>query len=306
MSFDFGKIFRFALIDWVKDKSSLKIFGVLAVWYFIVNVIVSYLFGSFFSLVPSGENANIPPELFGAFFGMIGAFIAIVFVSILVLMLVQYFVYSRALKLSGRKFVQFTFERYLRMIVLCLTSGFVALVSLFDLKMLWIAIVAIVLLGIALVLLIFNSGNSILVLLGILFILISVLLFLAYYIVIVYNSLRLVLGPAFFIEKEKTLMDALKASWDTTKGNVFNIFVALIAVGIIVSALSYVLSLPLNAYFGLLGDLSSQTSLSSLGQMMMSPEVIVLSVFSVLASAYAAMAGAFVIVGVFNELQKKK
>ena len=120
-------------------------------------------------------------------------------------MFIQYFVYSRALKLSGRKFVPFTFERFLRMIVLCLTSGFVALVSLFDLKMLWIAIVGIASLVVAMIFFVASIGNPIFALFGILFIVISVLLFLAYYIVIVYNSLRLVLGVAFFIEKEMPL-----------------------------------------------------------------------------------------------------
>jgi len=46
-----------------------------------------------------------------------------------------------------------------------------------------------------------------------------------YGIVVVYNSLRLIVGEAIFVEREESILKSLKESWIQTKGNLWDIVV---------------------------------------------------------------------------------
>ena len=88
-------------------------------------------------------------------------------------------------------------------------------------------------------------------------IVLSLILFLSYFVVVIYNLVRLCFSCTVFLNKDGFLSHSIKKSWEITSGNFWNIVFAFILIILIVCiaslmiliSLSFIISFILSTYF---------------------------------------------------------
>lgn len=307
MELDIGKLISFGF-SWMKDKTCLKYFVFLFVFYAIIGTISNYIGSAFFKLIllRSGTIAagNIPFELISEIIYYAGFVTLMGIISGLVGLAMFYLITSKAFKLAKGSSAPLTAGRYLRLIVLMIASGLVAGLSIFKLKWLWILIagLALVLLGAA-----FSIINPIIT--GVFFA-IGAILFIIYIIVFIYNGIRITFGDIAFIEKEQPIMKALKRSWDVTAGRIWEIILAMIVLGAIIWIINFILGLPASTYisFATLATINLDTiaTQETINSLMGNSTYNLLSVPIYLGSAITVLTSTFYLVGIYLSLSKGK
>lgn len=308
MDFDFNKVLRFAFVDWFKQKGILKYVAFLFLFYFLTTIISNYAMFALFSPLDNLALMSAPESM-----GMIVYFIffiaAMILFSIIVGSIVSFFVIAKALDSKKMNFAEFSVEKWLKLIGLMIMQSLSILFSIFKLRLLLIPISAIILTGLGLILIILSSsGATIFALVGILFVIIAILLSLVYLAVMIYNSIRLALSSAIFVEGEKSIMNSLKYSWEVSRGSAVNIFVVFLMVGVAVGVISSIVSIPLTVYTAGMYPVSegatSVTFTESMGQLL-NPIVILLTIPSILVQSIFVIIQAFAVIGIYSELKNR-
>jgi membrane-anchored glycerophosphoryl diester phosphodiesterase (GDPDase) len=125
--------------------------------------------------------------------------------------------------------------------------------------------------------------------------------------IFVYNSILLSLTSLFIIQEERSFTDALKASWAASKGNVLNILIASLLVGIVIAIASWIASVPTVVYSvisALVLAVDGQSAVSSM-TLISSPGYLLSMIPTVLVSAFASIASIFAEVAILAELTQK-
>ncbi|MFA6269068.1 MAG: hypothetical protein WC652_04595 [archaeon] len=301
MNFDFGKILNFAFFDWFKQKGAVKYlaayFIVLAALTLGTNYLISILASPLVGSVTWDETT------LNAFIYLMGSVLTISIVLGVILSAIAYVLIGKALKAKGRNYEKLTAEKWVKFIVLGLAEIIASVFSVYKLKLLLIPVGAIITGLISIVLLtFFESGNWVVGVIGILLLLISLLLSFVYCVIIIHNAYRLILSPAIFVEG-KSVTQALRLSWETTRGNVLNIFVLIIIVGVTAAVLGWIVSIPasLNQGAALIGAAENSNTFANLA----SPVSIALSIPAIIVQAIMIVVEMFAIVGLYDMLDKK-
>ncbi len=315
MAFNHEEFLKFALTAWIKDKKSLKYFLFLVLFNAVLLIVTNLCMYTL--LEPFSKAAMVNPNQLG--YAMVYLFvfiISIVFIGVVIPMIIVYFIYTRALELTKRSFVQLTGIRILKVFVLSLASSIISFLSLFRVRWLLLLLASVGMLVVSLVtftiagamsynynMRMFQNGVA---LFGIALLLFSFLGFLAYLIVVFYNSLRLSLSTIIFIEKEKKVLACLKESWDLTSGKIVNSFWLFVVLMILMIIVNGFVSLPLQIYTGQLDPMGvSKTPLQELNQMV-DPIVIVLTCIMVLFQIMIAMVEIFGLIFIYDQLRGLK
>ena len=305
MELDIGKLISFGF-SWMKDKTCLKYFVFLFIFYAIIGTISNYALSGIYKTFAAGSTEILTTAIYFAGYTLI-----IGIITGVVALIMFYLIVSRGLKLAKSSFASLTFGRFLRLIVLCIASAFVAGLSIFRLKWLWILIVGVILFIAGTVIFIAGTGGNLLLLgIGGALEIASVVLLVIYGVIVVYNSIRLAVGEIAFVEREQPIMKALKKSWDVTGGRVWEIILAMFVLGVLIWIISSVLGLPAFVYTFIQGFTtamqSATASQTAAYALMGDPIYLALIIPSYLASAILIMTSAFYTVGIYLSLSKGK
>jgi membrane-anchored glycerophosphoryl diester phosphodiesterase (GDPDase) len=224
-----------------------------------------------------------------------------IIIASLIESIVSYFIFLRGAVIVAKKQKEFSWHGWFKFLILVIIQQLAALLSIYNLKYLLIPVSAIILACAGIFLLALSSTNYVFVLLGLLFFLISMLLVLAYIIVMVYNSTRLVLAVPVFIQKKIGIMDSLKESWELAKGNVLIIFAMLLFLGLVLSAVNWVISLPLGFFLGAGSQFAPQNASQAIA-IMINPLVLLISIPQVLIQSYFLSVQAIMLLAIHSEL----
>lgn len=253
----------YGLTGWYKNKRTIKLILVLLAAYLVVIAIMGVLgWGLVASLLGSDiitPDATPSLEFIQSLTVGIFALLSVFAIILIVMSIFQHYIVAliklEALKQLKRKTVKFNPEKFIMLLIYYIVKFFAVLLSLFELKFLLVGIGG-------LVLIILGIGIAVLFpLAGIPLLFLGMLALLAYLIIIVYNSIRLLPSDGYFLEKETGIMQALEKSWKATEGKVLNIFVYALVFGIVVMILIQIVSAIFSGIgFGIgamFGDLSA-------------------------------------------------
>jgi hypothetical protein len=246
--FDFESILKFATVGLLKQKELkkeiLKISLVLIIMLFLLGFFLgSSILSSYFLVINDLVLAFV---LFGVSI--------ILFLSILLAgSYFTYIIYSFALKSLGRKSINFHLNLGVKLFF-CGVYGFlIAFFCLYELKLLLIGVLGFILLFLGIVLTLTNLGNSLLIGVGFIFIIIALILLLSYYIIIIRNSIRLLFSGIFLLEKDLSVKEALKKSWIISAGKVAPIFLIQLIIGGIVWVMQQIITVFLQVFLVSIG-----------------------------------------------------
>jgi len=292
----------FSLLESLKDKTSLKLTGVAFVVYAIFAALMLVIVASLLAPLETISASANPQLIINMIIGLYATLAIFIIPLAIILTVINYWMIGRALKVSKRKYAPLTVIKFIKFILLSLAIGIIAFFSLYNIKWLWMLVI-----GAAL-----SIGGAIMIaignLTGIGLMVLGVFVIILYGIVILYNTLRLLIAEAIFVEGEG-IINSLKKSWVITKGNGWElffsrgvfIFVILIITGICLAP-SFIYSFMYMASTMLGGNPSAMAGMNYLTD----PGYLIAILPSYLASAYAILAGSWFTVGLYNVLTKKK
>ena len=232
----YEEVIKFAF-SWIYSKETwryaLILFGI-CVLLTVLLVAFLFLFGAmFFPALASGNPLSIASAAVGM---MATAILGVFAVAIIATVAFTYFdglIYQFGLREKALSTSGFGIGKAIMLIFLNIGTSFAAFFSVFNLK--FLPILGAVIFGF---LMLFFTPYPLNIFGGLIFAFSS----LAYFVVILYNSYRLVLSQTIFLSKEIGIVDAIKESWQITHGKVLEIFLALFIVGIILTVIFYILS----------------------------------------------------------------
>jgi len=313
MDFDIGSILKFSFLGWIKEKWVAKY--VIAL--FLLSSVAGYyailgMKDSFAPLINAGEGVSVE-LMIGLFSSYFVSVMALSFVIGIITSVINYLLTAKALKMKKLGSVKISLVQWLRYLFSGIVVSFAALFSIYNLKMLWVAIAGVVLFIFSLVLFTVGSimgglGSLILILIliiGLISLILSLILFVVYFVVVAYNSIRFSFTSIAIVQNGKGFGESLKASWDATNGKVLSVFLALLVVVIIVMILSWVSSIFTMAYsqyaFAGVENNSAQAF-----EMLASPGYLISMIPSILVGAYSTIAMIFAETAIFATLMAKK
>ncbi|MBI5884829.1 hypothetical protein HZB89_01895 [archaeon] len=266
MALDLGKLLEFSF-NCFKDGKTRKLFFIVLA----LNIVMALI--GYYLMLPYSDLSKTGTGLAGFFGALMLSLIAVIAIGLLSMFLAVK-MQLIALKKLGFKLIELNAGKFVELVLLYFAGFIASMLSLFRVKFLAVLAAGIVLLAAG-----FMLANGLLGALG-------ALLLVAYVVVWMYNSLRLAFGAAFFLGKGKGIMQSLKASDESTKGKLVELFIALVVIGFI------------GVIIGGLADfigsgLASASGLEVLGQ-----------VISTAGSALMAPVYAFYFMGLFKQLIK--
>lgn len=292
----------FSLLGSLKDKTSLKYGGIIFVIYAVFGIAMLLSIANLFApLLNMGADQN-PQVIIGMLIGVYATLAIFIIPMALILIAISYLLIGRALKVSKRKYAPLTLVRYIKYLFLPLIGGIIAVLSLYNLKWLWMLVIGAALaLGGTIMLAIGNLIGAALVSIGIIIILL-------YFIVVIYNSLRLSIGEAIFVEGEGVI-NALKKSWITTKGNGWELFFSVIALVFVLYVIILIFTIPAVIYsiiymFSTMAIGSNPSPMAGIGYLS-DPGYLIAILPSYLATAYVILVGNWFTVGLYNAITRK-
>ena len=302
---------NFSLTSWFKDKKSQKYLAALLIITGVSFITAMLLMGNIYSDIGAIAEQGTPDQsqivaIISSIMGAIVAIVTISFVISFIELAVLFLASARALEIKKFKPIQIDFGNYVMLIVLGIVQAIAILISLMNLKLLWVLIggIAAFILG---AILVFVSPVP-----GALLLLISFLLIAAYAFIMIYNSIRLAFCGVAFIEKERGIMESLQESWDRTEGSVWNVLIALIVFFVVIIIIVYAASIPSTVYsqmylVGLgVSDAEGPAMLAGLGGLFSNPIYLILSIPTLIAGAWTSIIGAFYMVSIYDSLKPRK
>jgi len=301
LGLDINSVLKFSVIDWIKDRSALKYFFVIFIFYLLVNISVGFFMYSTF--MPFIGNAQ--PDASQSIFmiaNMIVFIFVLMFVAILIASIFNYFIISKALKSKKLGAVPFSVSRWVYFVLLSIAESIAAVFCLYKLRLLLIPIAGVILSIIALVLIIvFSYSNVILSLIGVLIFLVALILFLVYFVIAIYNAYRLSLASVIYIEKERGVWDSLRMSWEITRGKVLDIFVIMLIIGIAGSIIGWFFSVPSMIYQASFTAVASDPA--TVFKLMVDPIALIFSLPSILVQAFFVIAQLYALIAIYSEIR---
>ncbi len=292
------KIVSFSFIEWIKNKKMQKYLAISIIINLAMMFISIFSAAHFFSGIT--DNTSFM-EVMLIIVNYTIFFIILILPLLLVMTALNYLIIAKGLELSKKKYIGVNLIRFVKYLFYPLFSMIVAMLSLYNLKFLVIGIIGLIIMLISFLLMpIIGLGAIALTLIG-------MLVLFVYGIVVIYNTFRLIVGEIIFIEKEESIMKSLKASWNKTNGEVFNIIAMMIVFIVITMIISFIAQIPLTIYsiiFSLSSEIVGQTMNDI--TMMTDPIFIILMIPTYLVSAYLIIAGNLMVVGIYNSLNSKK
>lgn len=294
---DYGRIIKNTFTLWYKDGPTIKymliyflaglafmLLLVGAIFFFFGNIASTYLDiakNSQISVGPPFVSETEIASLITGFFSNILPFLLIIVPIFIIFSLLQWFIQllmlGRGLQVVGFKTASLDVFKFLRVIVLELWVAVAAVTSWYNRKFMYVFLGLIVLFFIGIIATILNG------MIGGIILLIWLLVFLVYFIVIIYNALRLTFSCAIFLQKDQSVVQTARESWDFTQGRVGDILVALLIVGIAVAIVSFLLFIPsfiLQFVLGLMNQQILSAVLSELYSLVLSPIFVALGVYA--------------------------
>lgn len=226
---DVMKIFKFSY-SWLFDSRSLKWYAFILVLP-IVLVLAAVALGASGYFVTSRDGGAPVESLLG---WMIIPLVGIVMIYLLAVVYVSARIAMNALSSKNIPTEPFEFDRFLSYLWLCVLCALYAVFSWYDKRFSFVFVGGLALLVIAAAVP-FALGNTptaetikaVFPVIALPFLVIGA-------IVVAYNGIRLGFAiPIFLSKKFEKTSDALRESWDMTKGHVIEIFVTSLACGII-------------------------------------------------------------------------
>ncbi|MFA5763791.1 MAG: hypothetical protein WC915_03175 [archaeon] len=242
---DAQEIVTNSFISWVKNKKLQKYFVILAILEVIFAVILMSILNESISNFAQLNETQIELAI-TTIISFYGSMMLFLIPFSLIVTFFSYKIIQEGLKLSKRKSIQLTFLRYLKFLLYPWFAFLAALFSIFDIRYLAIGIIG----GLIFIIggLTFLTNPA----LGIPIMILGFLLIFVYLIIVLINSIKLVLGQIIYVEKERTIFESLKESFIVTNGNVVNLILLGLILGIIVSLISGLVSLPSTIYVQML------------------------------------------------------
>ena len=231
-----GEIIDLGMISWIRDKTMLIYLAIIFLITLISGIVINFFIaGLLANFSQTAQTITSPTQIFAMIMPLISVSTIIGTITGLITLAVSYLVIKRTLELNGSNGEKLTLLRYILLIVLGIAGGIVAVLSLYRIKWLAVGIIGFILTIVGLMLLgIGTFMGAGIILVGGLLVFIGVIMLIAYAIVVIINGIRLTLGQVAFVEKERGIMESLKISWETTKGEVLGIILAFIIVAIII------------------------------------------------------------------------
>ncbi|OQA30714.1 MAG: hypothetical protein BWY55_00800 [archaeon ADurb.Bin336] len=236
--FDFESVLKFATIGLLGQKGLKK--EVLRIS--LVLVIILFLLVFFFGAAFVSSYFLVIGELELAL--ILSVISVLLFLSVaLTGSYFTYVVYSFALKSIGKKSIKFDLKLGVKLIFCGVYRILIAIFCLYELKLLLWLIGGLIFFFIGFALILVDLSNILLVGAGSIFIVISLILFLFYYLVVIRNSIRLLFANILLIEQNLSINDALKKSWEISAGKVAPIFIIQLILGGVVWGLQQIISI---------------------------------------------------------------
>jgi len=295
MPFKIENVLRYGFA-WIEDRESLK--------YILLNLAVQIatgaaiillllmLFQPYLSLLFMGESTStalLPftlnlQELISRVILFFILLIPILIVSIIALNYVQALMVLFALRKKGITPAGFNFIKLIRLIIMGIAAALAALFYSFDKTfriIQWLSLFGVI-------------ASVLLIRLSPLFILLALLFLLIYIVAVIYNFLRLFVTDQIFLHEELGIIETLKKSFEVTRNEVWNVFLA----ALVLMVVNYILNqLPLELLkYAVLPTLSSQPILA----------LIILFLVAILLAPIVVIFNAFYGVGVYTELLSLK
>lgn len=284
---------KFSLFEFKNDKKLIKYLTILFLVYLISALIIYGFFGATLSGIESGVEPGI--EQIGSLFLLFGV---IGLPTFIIITIISFLIIRQGLLIEKKKAIDLDIVNYIKFLLMGIATAIVAFLSIYNLKFLTILLVGFLLLIIGFI------GSAINPFIGGALIMIGIILFIAYMFVVIYNSIRLALTDITFIESG-SITDALRKSWNITKGNVLNLVIALILFGIIISIISMIFQIPVFIYSFIIGfsqGLSGGTFNEAL--LYVDPIYIVLSIPIYFVSSYSILASYLFLIKIYKFLGK--
>ncbi len=294
------EIISFGFAGWRKDKLMLK--------YLLVSIILFTLF-SFgmlyfslnFSLGLANNTITTSEEVTSMLIAFYAGIAPLIIVMGLIAIFLSYLIIGRALNLCGRKSIKLNLVRFIKMILINIAQSIIAFLSLFNIKFLLIGVVGFILTVVGFI------AMPIGLLAGVILTMIGVILSIIYFVIVIYNTIRLSLGEIIFVEKEESMIRALKESWIVTKGNVWTIILVEIVVVVIASIISIVAEIPVMLYtiFQTVGSVVAGSTASEI-MFLNDPLFYILYIPSFVVTGYLVVVGSSVFAMLYVVLSKGK
>lgn len=231
---DLETVLRFAIAGWWQDKPTLKYFSIM-IGLYVALIVVSISAIAFFSL--SAVNVPQAQQILNLL-AVLPSLILIVVVLVIVFMIAGVWLSSlmmiRALQLSKFKTAPLDFYKVLRVIVFVFVRAVYILLSIFDIKWLSLGIAAVALFVLA----IFSIAISPLILLAVFPL--GIILAMAYFVIIIINSIRLIPAVAFYLHYDESMFLSLERAWKLTEGYTVILFAYSLIMGFIAMMISMV------------------------------------------------------------------
>jgi hypothetical protein len=298
--FDYAGIIKFATFGLAKQKDILSKVVYLSVLYVIV-----FLFCVLFFIGAVGGGLLLAPSgvLIYAVLSFIGALIALV-IGIYLGLFAYYYTVSFAFSAIGKKVESFTPRLAFNLLLVGICTSIASFLSLYDLKILVLAVTGAIIGVIGLCGIIFSSGNILFLFGGIILVLVSLVIFVIYLIFAVRNGVRLSFARLVLIEKNPGVLNSVNKSWDITGGKAIILFIVIFILNIIAGIISQIVMIPMQIGFSPLQSpfVTPQAVLTVLS--MLIPLMILTCILLAIASAITALIEVFGLVAAYNKMAK--
>ena len=296
---EIGPLLSTSFTSWFSNKKLKLYFLINAVLLVILGLTVTLSMGSIFKGLTGVSN---PAQLFPALIGFYTSMFLVLAPISLIIVLIDYLIISECLKIYKRKSQKIDIIRYIKLVFFPLVTGITAALSLFNIRWLLIGIAGLVIFIIGIVAAIFSP------IVGGVLAIIGAIIMVAYYIIVIYNMVRLSMGCIAYVEG-RGVFDALRQSWKITKRNVWNIIIAFFVFVIIAWIIAIVSEIPaiIYAFVSTISTAISTGNANGLAglNLFSDPVYIILLMITYIVSAYIAIATSLFAVGIYNSLAKK-
>jgi len=295
MELNYNKVLEVGLFSWAKQEGVWKYILGYFIYLLAILVATSYVM---YSVLKPFLTINSTSGLAGlaSISYLIVFLLAASIVSLIIQSAFSYLFIAKALNSSGRKFVEFDLGRWVKFIVLEIMTSIAVVLSLFNLKLLLVGLAALACMVIAFIALAFTS-----LLVFIIFLLLGALLGLAYFVIMVYNAIKLSMGCVSYVESEKGIIEALKDSWNLTGGSTLNVFIGLFLIGLIVGIIVGIGMLP-SMIYNFVNSVTNIAASNSLAYMV-DPVYFLLSVLYLVLQAVGSLITCFGMIEIYNQLK---
>ncbi|MBU2100491.1 hypothetical protein KKG83_04095 [Candidatus Micrarchaeota archaeon] len=224
--------------SWIHDQKVYSYLIALLVIGFASLAGISYLTQIFADSILSFNNISIfasnPLALLSTLMEFVFAVILLSVFFGLIQGFVYYLIVLKGMNYYKIKTTEFNAVKYVKLIVLTIVSGLLALISFHEKKFFFAFLGVIGLYVLTLILAVMGQTISLI------FLLLAVLATIIYSFIVFYNSIRLSMSVFVFLEKEQGIFESIRESWNLTQGKVIDVFIATLIIGIIVMVIAWI------------------------------------------------------------------